>query len=87
MHRVLERVAGLQHDGAQNVRLVAEMAIDGLLADPRRLADAVDGGTLIAVRQEFLPADLQQVADPAGLPFVPVAGGLLSGGDDRKSWL
>jgi len=68
------------------------MAIDGLLADPRSLADAVDGGALIAVRQEFLPADLQQVADPAGLPFVLFAGGpvlnsLLGGSDDRKSWL
>jgi len=68
------------------------MAIDGLLADPRSLADAVDGGAQIAVRQEFLPADLQQVADPAGLPFVLFAGGpvlnsLLGGSDDRKSWL
>ena len=82
MHRVLERVAGLQHDGAQNVRLVAEMAIDRLLADPRRLADAVDRGALIAVRQELTPADLQQMLDPAGLPFVPVAGDLLGCGDD-----
>jgi len=63
------------------------MAVDRLLADPRRLADAVDRGALIAVRQEFLPANLQQVADPAGLPFVPVLNSLLGSGDDRKSWL
>jgi hypothetical protein len=84
---VLERVAGLQDDSAQDVRLVAEMAIDGLLADPGGLGDAVDRGPLIALRQELSPADIQQVVDPAGLPVVLVAGCLLGRGDDRKSCL
>jgi hypothetical protein len=63
------------------------MAIDRLLADPRRLADAVDRGALIAVRQEFPPADIQQVVDAARLPVVGVSDGLLRGSDSRKSCL
>jgi hypothetical protein len=61
------------------------MAIDRLLADTRRPADAIDRSALIAVGQEFPPADIQQVLDPAGLPVVSVADGLLSGCDDRKT--
>jgi hypothetical protein len=86
---VLERVAGLKHDGAQYVRLVVEVAVDRLLADPRRLADTVDGGALIAMRQEFPPAYLEQMIDSARLPVFPVSGGpirsgLLGDSDGRK---
>jgi len=84
---MLELVAGVQHDGAQYVRLVVEMAVDRLFADPRRLADAVDRGPLIAVRQELPPAYFQQVVDTAWLPVIPVSGGLLRGNDSRKSCL
>jgi hypothetical protein len=86
---MLECVAGLQHDGAQYVRLIVEMAVDRLLADARRLADAVDRGPLIAVRQELPPAYLQQVIDTARLPVVSISGGPISdglqcGSDGRK---
>jgi hypothetical protein len=78
---------GLQHDGAQNLRLVAEMAIDRLLADAGGLADAVDAGALIAVRQELPTADRQQMVEPGGKTVVGADGGLRKGGDGRKSCL
>ena len=64
------------NDRAQYLRLVVEMAIDGLLADPRRLADAVDAGALIAMRQEFTPAHCQQVVEAADLMVVVLNGDL-----------
>ena len=57
------------------------MAIDRLLADARRLADAVDAGALLAVCQELPAPPRQQMVQPGGKAVFSAEGGFKSGRD------
>jgi hypothetical protein len=61
------------------------MAIDRLLADACRLADPLDAGALIAMRDEFPPPDREQMVEPAGRRLVLYRGGCKMCGDGFRN--